>query len=96
MRKIVTVFGNDTDLMIMLPLNWNKEMANILVRSEYTIKGAKTTEINTTIKFKLTELNQLKQLSITEATSMLSVTVLKHLLFIFMLLDLYYGTKHFF
>ena len=65
-RKTVTVFGNDTGLIIMLLHHWNEEMADILVRSEYTIKGGK----------------QLKQLSITEATSMLSVTVLQHLLFI--------------
>ena len=65
-RKTVTVFGNDTDLIIMLLHHWNEEMANILVRSEYTIKGGK----------------QLKQLSITEATSMLSVIVHQHLLFI--------------
>ena len=65
-RKTVTVFGNDTDLILMLLNHWNEEMANILVKSEYTIKGGK----------------QLKQLSITEATSMLSVTVLQHLLFI--------------
>ena len=50
----------------MLLHHWNEEMANILVGSEYTIKGGK----------------QLKQLSITEATSMLSVTVLQHLFFI--------------
>ena len=51
-RNTVTVFGNDTDLIIMPLHHWNEEMANILVRSEYTIKGGK----------------QLKQLSITEAT----------------------------
>ena len=51
-RKTVTVFGNDADLIIMPLHHWNEEMANILVRSEYTIKGGK----------------QLKQLSITEAT----------------------------
>ena len=54
------------DLIIMLLHHWNEEMANILVRSEYTIKGGK----------------QLKQFSITEANSMLSVTVLQHFLFI--------------
>ena len=65
-RKTVTIFGNDTDLIITLLHHWNAEMAKILVRSEDTIKGGK----------------QLKQLSITEATSMFSVTVLQHLLFI--------------
>ena len=63
-RKTVTVFGNDTDLIIMLLHHWNEEMENILVK--YTVKGGK----------------QLKELSITEATSMLSVTVLQHFLFI--------------
>ena len=28
-RKTVTVFGNDTDLIIMLLHHWNEEMANI-------------------------------------------------------------------
>ena len=65
-RKTVTVFGNDTDLIVMLLHHWSEEMTNILVRSEYAIKEGKL----------------LKQLSITEATSMLSVTLLQHLLFI--------------
>ena len=30
-RKTVTVFGNDTDLIIILLHHWNEEMANILV-----------------------------------------------------------------
>ena len=64
-RKTATVFGNATDIITMLLHEWNEEMADILVRSEYTIKGGK----------------QLKQLSITEATSMSSITVLQHLLF---------------
>ena len=65
-RKTVTVFDNDTDLIIMLLHHSNEEMANILVGSKYTIKGGK----------------QLKQLTITEATSMLNATMFQHLLFI--------------
>ena len=65
-RKTVTVFDNDTDLIIMLLLHSNEEMVNMLVGSKYTIKGGK----------------QLKQLTITEATSMLSATMFQHLLFI--------------
>ena len=33
-RKTVTVFCNDTDLIIMLLHHWNEKIANILVRSE--------------------------------------------------------------
>ena len=45
----------NTDLIVMLLHHWSEEMTNILVRSEYAIKEGKL----------------LKQLSITEATSML-------------------------
>ena len=40
-RKTVNRFGNDSGLNIMPLHHWNEEMANILVRSEYTIKGGK-------------------------------------------------------
>ena len=64
--KTVTVFGNDTDLIVMLLHHWNEDMENIVVRSEYTRNGVKW----------------LKQLNIKEATSMLSTTVIDNLLFI--------------
>ena len=62
----VTLFANDTDVIVMLLHLWKNEMANIWIRSEFTRNGRK----------------HLKQLSIKDAVSDLGDVVVHNLLFL--------------
>jgi TusA-related sulfurtransferase len=62
----VTVFANDTDVIVMLLYFWKKEMGQVVIRSSYTKNGR----------------SQIKQLDMETAMDSLDSSIVPYSLFI--------------